>query len=481
VKRHSRESRDHLLEHMAALASDEDTSDDLQGVFLPLPSHRLALRPEIVIVEGTRGAGKTSLFRLVQELGPRVRDFFEDNSIPEAKWVDAYSETKQHPAPLVLDEFVGQVGGGGDSALRAFWLVHLLAKLRDSEVAGANLPPVVAAAHASHAQNPAAWIDVASRETGLIMAAVDAVEERLAAGKRRVFASYDHLDRLGILAESRSTRQRLVRALLALWLSFASRYKHLRAKIYLRPDLFEEAEASFPDASKLRPRSVSLSWDVASLFRLACRHLANRGPYSEEMRRWLESNDVTLKSRGSFGWMPDEMTEERQRSFARALAGEAMGSGPKKGYTYRWIPARIKDAGGRIVPRSFLRLLRHAAAIAKVKPAKAGGLLEPPDLVGALKKTSVDRVAELMDEYPFVRRVSNLEGLTMLMDRNEVVSNLSKRPAKEDGFGAKGAAVFEELRRIGVLEVRPDGRVDVPDIYRYGYGIKRSGGAKAPK
>ena len=41
-----------------------------------------------------------------------------------------------------------------------------------------------------------------------------------------------------------------------------------------------------------------------------------------------------------------------------------------------------------------------------------------------------------------------------------------------------GAAVLDELKRIGVVSVRDDGRIDVPDIYREGFGIKRKGGTK---
>jgi hypothetical protein len=34
---------------------------------------------------------------------------------------------------------------------------------------------------------------------------------------------------------------------------------------------------------------------------------------------------------------------------------------------------------------------------------------------------------------------------------------------------------------IGVLTGRKDGRVDLPDIYRYGLGVKRRGGVSRPR
>lgn len=473
-----------LLKHMASLATDADAVAKSSGIFLPLASHRLALRPEIVIIEGTRGAGKTALFHLVNELGEQIGDFFEDAAIPSAQWIDAFSEQTHHPSSLVLDQLVARTGSGSDASLRAFWAVHLLARLRDASVPGAILPAEVAKAREPAPQDLTRWVPLAEREIASVMGALDAVDANLATKKKLVFASYDHLDRLGVLEANRSTRQRLSRALVALWLSFSTRYRHLRGKIFLRPDLFEEAERSFADASKLRPRSVSLEWDVESLYRLLVRHLANAGPAVTEMREWLRGAGIMLNDHAGgkrFGVMPDHLGERGQRNLAKRLAGEVMGKGPKKGYTHRWIPARLKDAGGQIVPRSFLRLIAYAAKEALVDPPGRGPLMAPPQLVGALKETSKDRVNELQEEYPFVARLANLRDKTMLMERKEVIRLLAQPGADVDGFGKNGESVFEELLRIGVMETRADGRIDVPDIYRYGFGIKRKGGAAAPR
>jgi hypothetical protein len=299
-----------------------------------------------------------------------------------------------------------------------------------------------------------------------------------------VFASYDHLDRLGLLEQTRSTRQRLVRTLVALWLSLSTRYRNLRGKILLRTDLFEEAERSLAGASKLRPRSVSLAWDTGSLYRLVARHFANRGPATREMRGWLESAGIELTDHPGgevFGVMPGPISERTQQLFAKQLAGEVMGKGPKKSYTHRWIPARLKDAGGRIFPRSFLRLFAYAAKAALLDPPGRGPLIASSHLVQALEATSNDRVNELREEYPVVGRLANLQGQTMPMVKADVLQLLARPTTDDDGFGKDGASAFEELLRIGVLEIRTDARIDVPDIYRYGYGIKRKGGAATPR
>ncbi len=480
------DTRKKLLDHMVSLETNAEGVEESLRVFLPLPNHRLALRPDIVIVEGTRGAGKTALFKLVTEGGSRLRDFFSDPRIPDASWVDAFSISAGHPQEMVLDQFVSSIPASTDAPLRTFWAVHLLRCLARSGVKEATLPIEISSVYDGHESELSEWIPTAERNIAKVIACLDRVDSALRSRGQLVFASYDYLDRLGLLEQTSHLRDRLIRALLALWLSLSTRYRNLRSKIFLRPDLLEQAKKSFPDASKFRAKTVSLEWDVDSLYRLVARHLANRGPHQKRMVEWLRGAGIELSEHpgdSKFGLVPEPLGEEGQKSFAQHLAGVYMGSGSRKGFTYRWIPARLKDADGRIVPRSFLRIFGFAAGAAQHDKGKGEALLTPLHLTSALIDTSKDRAIELREEYKFVGRLESLRDRTMLMNPKDVIKLLSKPPPPEedDGFGDRGDAVFRELRRIGVLEIRDDGRVDVPDIYRHGYGIKRSGGAKQPQ
>jgi hypothetical protein len=102
------------------------------------------------------------------------------------------------------------------------------------------------------------------------------------------------------------------------------------------------------------------------------------------------------------------------------------------------------------------------------------------NLVGGLQRTSESRVAELLEEYKFVSRMHHLEGETVLLDRRDVEQMLSRPHGDPDGLEDDGERVVDELVRIGVLSLRPNGRIDVPDIYRYGFKIKRKGGVAHP-
>lgn len=479
------EGRSPLLERMARLTHEEaENVTSHAQTFLPLPSHTLALRPEMVVIRGGRGAGKSALFQLLKELGPKVQQFFPSERIAEASWIDSFSdEGTTHPSVMTLDSLAANQAS--DASLRAFWLTHLLAVVYNSDVLGAlELPKGFAAQVIARATEPQRWISWAEENVGPISASLDMAERAL--DKRTLFATYDHLDRLG--QHDRGIRGRFVATLLSMWLSLSNRYKKLRAKIFLRDDLFDAAERSFADASKLRPRSVSLEWSVEDLYRAAVRHLAAPPPGATEsdaaMLAWLKNvPKLEWNPNKTFGLIPGPMPEIVRQTFAKELAGELMGTGAKKGFTFRWIPNRLQDAKNRIVPRSMLNLLGFAAEHAKKKPLNRGRrLLTPGDLANALPHVSKKRANEVAQEYPLVGRLENLSGQHVLLERALVVAKLAQPITNEQaGLSRDGELVLEELVDLGVLSIREKGKIDVPDIYRYGFNIKRKGGVASPK
>jgi hypothetical protein len=273
--------RSQLLDDLEGLSHREAENVDQAKTFLPLPSHSLALRPEIVVIRGGRGAGKSALFKLLETLkhSSKLRDFFDDKRIPEAQWLDAFSQIgMSHPEVSTLDSLATD---STDNKLRAYWMVHLLQRLK-SEIP--DLPTFsrdIEKLLTAKSDQVTQWAEEGERKLTQVAASLDNIERFLQEGNQHVFASYDHLDRIG--AFDPVIRRRFVATLLALWLSLSNRYKYLRAKIFLREDLFEAGEIAFPDASKLRPRSIAIEWDVESLYRVVVRHLGT----SPKMRLWL--------------------------------------------------------------------------------------------------------------------------------------------------------------------------------------------------
>jgi hypothetical protein len=445
--------------------------------FLPLESHRRALRLETLVVRGGRGAGKSALFHLLgsiqsdRDLAARVGG----PSLADTTWHEGFGMSREHPSPGVVGAFANEAS---QPQLRLFWFGWLCARL--SAVPGVTLPDGEFSKFVpafSESWDLAELGRLAAAETGRLMSWLDALD-RSRAG-RPIVVTYDALDRVEAAAKARDG---LTANLLGMWLSLADRYVNVRPKVFVREDLFQSSVAAFADASKLGARSVSLEWRVEDLYRVLIKHMANS---SSDLREWIESSSrrVTLVQHGSLGWEPPSLPEtgkESQKAFVDHLAGEQMGAGPKKGFTYRWIPNRLQDAHTRAVPRSILALTRHAAAGALSRGPRANNLrlLHPEELSDALEKTSKDRVNELREEFPVVQRLEHLRGKSVMLDRRETLKLLSRPSEVTDEYGNDGEAVLATLMDIGAAAARDDGRIDVPDIYRYGFGILRKGGVK---
>jgi hypothetical protein len=478
-----------LLEDLQGLRSDADQLDTkrLLERFLPLPVHERALSKDIMVVRGERGAGKSMLFKTLgalEEEGQPVTKLFnraDDDAAQSVQWVKGFSETgTTHPSTEVVARFVDQAS---PEQTRVMWMGHLVGCLSRDGGLEAAPPGVFAERWKGQLNELASWVAAADSALPQLTTWLDTVHTKLLGSDRVVTVMYDHLDKIG--TTSPEVRERATASLLALWLSLSNRYQALRAKVFVREDLFEASLSRSADASKLRSRSVALGWDVASLYRLLIRQIAAQSP---GLREWLGEtiNRVPLEERPGFGYFPPDPLRPTgrpsQAAFIEHLAGKQMGKGLKKGHVVRWIPDRLQDARGAIVPRSMINLIAYAAEHARHAP-KAGysRLLHPHELQAALEQTSRQRVDELAEEYEVVYRLEHLRERIVPIDHNELVRRLSKPSPKDDGFEHNGSAVADELARIGVLRSREGKRWDVPDVYRYGYGIKRKGGVARPR
>lgn len=471
-----------LLTDLERLTTDADDLWEPERVlrrFLPLPLHDRVFDPHVMVVRGARGSGKSMLFHALRALRERslpVTALFPRTQVAQPVWIEGFAETSvSHPSTAVVEEFVRQAD---DSTLRLFWTMHLVGRLLE-EVAPSSFEGSLFKPWKDARNDVWRWVNAGRPAMPSLATTLDQFDAFARTHGQTWCVTYDHLDKIGLA--DRDVRVRATSALLALWLSLGNRYRNLRPKVFVREDLFEQSAHRSADASKLHGRSVSLSWDGQALYRLLIRHMAAE---SDALARWVWQGGMPIEGNAHFGWLPPihlpDEGEVSQRSFAEHLVGPQMGRGVTAGLPHRWILARLQDAHQRMAPRSLLSLVATAAARALERGPKAVDhhLLAPDELRDALDGMSKQHVAQMAEEHRAIRRLENLRGAALLFDRDEVVERLAApRPGVVDGFGDDGAWVLDELLRIGVMRFRDDGRLDVPDIYRFAFGIKRQGGA----
>lgn len=493
-------TKKNLLSELTELApgmgiGEHESKEELAFLenFLPLVEYKNLFEPDLFLITGGRGTGKTELFRLLEMATGRKALFYYTrsrafSSLEHTDWLSGFghtsSDSKRFPASDVIESFMEDAE---DFEWKAFWIGLLTGQILRSQQKIAQTATKYLSKELIHtlSQNLnqlSQWLPLVKEHYEDISSFLDFIDDNLMENDEWLFFLYDELDRIFNSYEQLAVP---IRALLSFWLERWRRWQRIRPKIFLRSDLFREGFLNFTDASKLRPHHIKLEWSTIQLYKLFVKRLVNK---SKGWKAYLEEyTSLKFEQYDGFGSLPSSTQKEDYEKLMIAMIGKFMGANPRKGNTFNWIPNHLQDADGRIAPRSFLKLFVIASKIRLEKnnfPDKER-LLYPQDLQGALQETSKDRIDELAkEEYPWIQALSahlkDLEAPVSADLFREKIEHVKWKkhispPTTEPDH------LIPYLEKLGVIEIRTDGRINVPEIYLYGFGMKRRGGVKRPK
>lgn len=279
----------------------------------------------------------------------------------------------------------------------------------------------------------------------------------------------------------------IVRGLLrmTLWLKT---FPGLYAKVFLREDQAERTVFNFPDASKLVATRADLTWARHDLHGLLWQRLINAPDDDGACLRELCPH---TQERGVWNVKPEmKLDSGEQRAAFERLAGPWMGRDKRRGVPYTWSVSHLADGRGQTSPRSFLAAIRQAAEDSSERYPQHEYALHYESIKRGIQKASEIRVQEMAEDYPWVTDVlSALGGMNVPIDFEAVCrqwesafsgpGNLTTTRLPAQHAAARGwEGVYEDLERLGLMETKKDGRIDMPDLYRVGFGLGRRGGVK---
>lgn len=499
-----------VLESMTQIADEggmAEGEEQLLSNFLPLRSYSKMADERVFLITGGRGAGKTELFRVltspdgfkhvVSELdrkrytGSQQRRFI----VGYITNINASSRSKDFPANEIFSSYAKEQKEERITCLWAGMLCYVL--LREfagepgliglaNESLGVELTEILI--QPDSCKQPRLWIGRMEENVQGWELFFDRVDDYFEQQSLQIYVTYDELDRI---CPKYSDLFIYIRALLNFWYTHNNRWRYLKAKIFLRSDLYNSRALHFVDASKMRGLHMELKWDSPSLYRLLIKRLMNCGNLDVETYLADIPGLYEGQKKGVLGYIPG-VSEDVSKWLMEKMVGKYMGSNPKKGLSYSWIPNHIQDANSEISPRSFLKCFLFAAQdmydnSSEVAKLQGKYVLSPSRLQAAVTKVSVDRVKELtQEEYGWLENlVDRLRGQTMLMDKMEFMHYLEVQAwpeAERDELpGTTALEIFDVLKTLGIIQETWDGRINVPEIYLHGFGLKRRGGIRRPR
>jgi hypothetical protein len=243
-------------------------------------------------------------------------------------------------------------------------------------------------------------------------------------------------------------------------------------------------------------RASNLEWGATDLYHLLWQRLANASEEGADFRRLSgELMSVEWKPSNQFGVFepPPALAgdEAVQAGLFHSIAGHWMGSDRRRGDTYTWLPKHLADANGQASPRSFLIALRRAIDATLSRYHEAATALHINAIRVGVQAASTNRRQEITEEIQWIdSAMEPLEGLTVpceisVLDNKWRDAGMLDRLRMLEGRGPQRldegfAGLRMELNELGILEEITGQRVNLPDIFRVAFRLKRKGGVKPP-
>ncbi|MFE5616466.1 hypothetical protein [Streptomyces sp. NPDC056524] len=463
-----------LIDALGSAPDANTSSPDLRTMFTP-SSHRLALDPDVTVVRGARGTGKTYWAKALTD--PTLRSVASDSymmpRLGRTEVITAFAleggDDPVFPGKRALADLVARNVDPKD-----LWSAVVLMALKVPEVLAVESWSERIEWVGRNGEKYEAALRRADRET----------RER---GKTLVLL-FDALDHLH---NEREHLDRLLSGLFEVALELRLTTGALRAKIFVRPDLYESAPKAFADASKLGANATDLSWSRENLYGLLFHQLGNH--ISEQAKAFRQATgEWRPEGEGRFiAPVAVIADQKRQEEVFVTLAGPFMGTDRRKGHTYTWVPNHLQDGLGRVSPRTWLHALFRAAQLTGDRYAGHSLPLHYDAIRESLSSASKNRVEELKDDIGWAAlAVELLEGSQVPMEPSVVryaweSNGLSTKIGKlledvKQGSGPRDIAslpaILQELLDLGVMTERTNKAIDLPDIYRLNFDIRRKGG-----
>ncbi|MDO9409807.1 P-loop ATPase, Sll1717 family [Patulibacter sp.] len=420
--------------------------EDVGNLFVRTDDAEKVLDSRLLLVEGRKGTGKTTLFRwLLDERGAVAV------TAPESLRTQSWWPAREAWASLA--EF--------DPDFKVSWplLIALRAVEHENDQGGVGFGDVENVLREVQAGGVPGFVDAVRHfasepEPSLRALAIMAETlDALPVDRRLIFDGLDTA--FGYGPSDRKLRDRAIGSLLPLLMDREASLQRATFTVFLRTDIVRSI--SFVNQSHLFGRRLTLSWEKDEYLKTV-------------LKQALQTSSVFAKSTGTKPEDVDTLSGDATLVLWYALVGVRV-RGKQTAFTDRWVWSRLADGNGDHSPRHLAQLFRVLADRARSRPADDAAPLRARDFADVLSEVvSQEALTAVRDEF-----ASEVDQVM------PVFRALEQSPFTRDEWlaadGDPGQLEVAQLMGLVAAHPRDRERLVVPELYRYALKVSRKGPA----
>lgn len=453
--------KEDVLQSLSFPLGTAERQQDLLQSFVETRVVSAAKAPDVPLVLGRKGTGKTALFRRLTE----------DPNLSCAK-IHAPADLREsgHFTPDAFKAVDQEFVQSGRMDWRQFWGIYCalgIARTLKADQVSAPPDPIQRLVTAGNS-GPASVLDVLSSivdqpRFGLQLNDWLSILDNACATSTLLL--FDGLDTgFGSSGSDRDRRTQALQGLFSFLLETGPSFHNLKLKILLREDIWRKLR--FENKSHLFGRAVPLRWDEqASFYKVILKHALRSEGFAARVAAMLPTGERLA------GISPDRWPEDDVFAVWNVLVGERM-KGGKTAFTRNWVWNRLADANDDHTPRYLLQLFSLVVEWEQKEQQRVPferTVVRPRALIDCLPRVSEQALGAIEEEFPELEPLLNS------------LREIGRTPVP--AVAIVGVADSMELaREVGLLSVY-EGTEDqvqkykVPEIYRHALGMTRKGQA----
>jgi hypothetical protein len=479
-----------------------ETYEEFEKSFLLTESIEELLDPNIYLIIGAKGTGKSALFRVMRKY---EKELLEKFSITDKVIVmndilanSRYNEKKKFiTLQDVLDMDRLRTGSDISEMLywKRFWKVYLWLQICQefssikndtadkgyfsisSTIDQMKLPDWMK--NINYNKGTLEFIHAYIIERGHmddISGWLSEINKVLDEDGKYMICLYDHLDKLFELHIA--VQKSAVSALLSFWDD--GEFKYILPKIFLRKDIYSGLKIQ--NHTHWLTHSKEILWSQNELNRLIIKRTIAHSP---ALIKFIEKNGKYYIGRTKFEkklGIEIPKGEQYVERLLNLIFGIRIGSGKKSGLMVNWFYNHLRDANNISYPRDAIHLLklvreemlREFEKYVEDDRIISGKLITNDSILG---RVSEQRYLDLKEEYryleEFFEEFKKCKFSFIKLDKTTIIQELSIKNSNRTFSQIEDN--IETLINIGALKKYKNGNIAMPDLYLRGFDARRTG------